>query len=105
MSQTCPDTAVLKLDPNSLLDFKCGSSCSTDTFEWFKRERGKKEETKLDVQGPTMTVQSVYYNHGGVYGCRCLPEGPLCEQDVYSEIVILFISYNYHVVVVVVVVV
>lgn len=87
MSQSCPDTKYLRLDPDSLLDLKCGSSCNGGSFEWLKRKRGQKEKAaiKLDLQGPTLTVQSVGYNDGGVYECRCLPDGPQCEQDVYGK--------------------
>lgn len=87
MSQNCPETKTLRLDPNSMLSFKCGSSCDTGKFEWYWRTRGQREEmaVKLDQQDPSLTIQSVGYKDGGIYTCQCLPDGPKCDQHVHSK--------------------
>lgn len=87
MSQKCPETETLRLNRYDLLELKCGSPCgasNSDGYKWTKSSR-ELSEVELDFHGPTFTIQSVDYEDQGSYQCRCLPNGPQCEQAVHSK--------------------
>lgn len=95
MSQNCPPTETLRLSRNSQLALECGSPCGLEAqvtnlkYEWLRSSSsgssGKGEEFKIETDGPRMVIKSVEYKDGGIYKCRCLPDGPQCQQNVYSK--------------------
>lgn len=88
MTQVCPPNKPLRLSPMSQLDLKCGSLCemSGTKYEWVKtRGAGKEGVVRMESDESSMAIKSVYYGDGGTYKCSCLPDGPQCEQTVYSK--------------------
>lgn len=77
---------MLRLALGSRLDLECKSSCgpATNKFEWVKSGANGKTST-LESDDYGLVIESVTYEYGGIYKCRCLPDGPQCEQSVYSK--------------------
>lgn len=92
MSHDCPPTETKRVGATSRLELKCSSSCRVPTsyakFEWVKNsksEEGGVTAALLESQDSTLVIESVDYQDGGTYKCRCLPDGPQCEERVYSK--------------------
>jgi hypothetical protein len=64
----------------------CGTGSTQ--FEWLRSlSDGDTEEdlSTLPYDDSKLVIESVGYQDGGIYKCRCLPDGALCELPVYSE--------------------
>lgn len=94
-SSSCSPSEVKKVEPKSKLELTCASTCDHDTakslptFEWMKVSTGNEgDEEKTEVLESTsqrMVIKSVKYADGGIYRCRCSPNGPQCKQTVYGN--------------------
>lgn len=86
----CKPTETLRLDPDSQLELECSSMCdmadTVNEFEWLKSNMGEKADIVVtESRESKLVIESVDYDDGGTYKCRCLPDGPFCEQKVYSK--------------------
>ena len=86
-TQQCPNLETLRLAPESRLELECQSVCGSKpiSYEWLQIIGADGENSTLESSDLQLVVESVDYKDGGVYKCRCLPDGPLCEQSVYSK--------------------
>ncbi len=87
MSQCLP-TKDVRLESQSHLELHCGSICATgisEYYEWIQTQRTGNDVILPEIHGSQIVIKSVEYKDGGTYKCRCLPDGPLCQQNVYSE--------------------
>lgn len=77
---------MLRLATGSRLELECKSSCgpATSTFEWVK-SGSREEASTLEADDYGLVIESATYEDGGIYKCRCLPDGPQCEHSVYSK--------------------
>lgn len=66
---------------------ECQSNCGSEptSYEWLQTIGADGENSTLESKDFQIVVESVDYKDGGVYKCRCIPDGPLCEQSVYSK--------------------
>lgn len=83
----CSLLETLRLTPGSRMELGCKSVCGSEPrkFEWLRSSGINGEASTMQSEDYELVVESVGYEDGGTYKCRCLPDGPQCEQSVYSK--------------------
>lgn len=69
------------------MELECKSACGSGTrkFEWLRSSCISGKVSTMQSENYELVVESVDFEDGGTYKCRCLPDGPQCEQSVFSK--------------------